>query len=192
MAADTDDWAAAVEEQREEKDRFFAEHPQSPLPADHREGFEGLSYYPPDPDWRFVVPLEPFDRPETLAVETSTDGVREYHRVGRFRFERAGEERTLSAYRADPAEDRLWVPFRDATSADETYGAGRYLDLEADEHRTDDGRWVLDFNRAYNPFCAYSDAYECPLVPLENWLDVPVEAGERAYEPPAGATSHAH
>ena len=189
---DTTDWAAAVEEQRERKDTFFAEHPRSPLPADHREGFEGLDYFPPDPDLRFVLPLAAEEDPETLTVETSTDGTREYRRVGTFRFEVDGEEQTLAAYRADPQEDRLWVPFRDATSGGATYGAGRYLDLEAEVHRRDDGRWVLDFNRAYNPSCAYSDAYECPLVPVENWLDVPIEAGERAYEPPAGATSHAH
>jgi hypothetical protein len=92
-----------------------------------------------------------------------------------------GDEVTIQAYKADPDDDRLWVPFRDATSGEETYGAGRYLDLEADTHRTDDGRWILDFNEAYNPTCAYSDRYECPLPPTENWLDVRIEAGERAY-----------
>jgi uncharacterized protein (DUF1684 family) len=87
----------------------------------------------------------------------------------------------LQAYKSDPADDRLFVPFRDKTSGDETHGAGRYLDLEPERHLTADGTWILDFNEAYNPWCAYSDAYACPLVPPENWLPVPVWAGEKEY-----------
>ena len=191
MSAD-DDWTAAIERQRARKDEFYADHHHSPIPPDHRDGFDGLDYFPPDPSLRFVLSLEEHEVKESITVETSTEGQREYLRWGEFRFELAGEERTLQAYKAEPDEDRLWVPFRDATSGEETYGAGRYLDLEGDEHRTADGEWVLDFNAAYNPYCAYSDRYECPLIPMENWLDAPVEAGERAYEPPPGTASHAH
>lgn len=191
MSAD-DDWAAVIERQRERKDEFYADHPHSPIPPDHRDGFEGLSYFPPDPAFRFEVPLYEHDDKEAIAVETSTEGVREYLRWGEFRFVVGGETHTLQAYRAEADEDRLWVPFRDVTSGEETYGAGRYIDLEADRHRTADGDWVLDFNAAYNPYCAYSDRFECPLIPMENWLDVPIEAGERAYEPPEGTVSHAH
>ncbi|MFB6354609.1 MAG: DUF1684 domain-containing protein [Halobacteriales archaeon] len=187
-----DRWEERLQREREQKDRFYAEHPRSPIPPDHRDGFEGLSYYPPEPSLRFELPLHEFDEQEPITVETSTEGEREYRRWGEFRFTVDGEELTLTAYKADPDEDRLWVPFRDATSGEATYGAGRYLDLEADEHRTDGGEWVLDFNQAYNPYCAYSDAYECPLIPMENWLEVPIEAGEKMYEPPEGATSHAH
>lgn len=188
----TDDWTAALERQREQKDRFLAEHPHSPIPQDHRDAFDGLSYFPPDPALRFELPLEEADEKEAITVETTTDGEREYLRWGAFRFELDGERHALQAYKADPAEVRLWVPFRDATSGEETYGAGRYLDLDADEHRTADGDWVLDFNLAYNPYCAYSEAYECPLIPMENWLDVPIRAGERTYEPPEGMESQAH
>lgn len=187
-----DQYRTQLEQQREQKDRFYAEHPHSPIPPDHREGFEGLSYYPPTPSLRYELPLHEHGEKEIVTVETTTEGQREYLRWGEFRFKVEGEEATLQAYKADPDEDRLWVPFRDATSGDETYGAGRYLDLEADEHRTPAGDWILDFNLAYNPYCAYSDAYECPLIPMENWLDVPIEAGEKTYEPPEGAVSHAH
>jgi len=76
----------------------------------------------------------------------------------------------------------LFVPFRDATSGKETYGAGRYIDLEPEERLNNEGKWVLDLNKAYNPWCAYSDAYICPLVPTENWLKVPVRAGEKDYK----------
>lgn len=180
----TDDWRADLERHRSEKDEFLAEHPQSPLPPDERDGFDGLDYFPPDPELRFEVPLREHDDKESITVETTADGEQTYLRWGEFRFEVEGERVSLQAYRADPGEDRLWVPFRDETSGDETYPAGRYLDLEPDD-RTDD-RWVLDFNCAYSPFCAYSAAYECPLVPMENWLDVPIRAGEKTYEGAAG------
>ena len=175
------DWIEDVREQRREKDRYFGGDPHSPIPPAEREDFEGLSYYDVDPDYRFELALHPYEDPEPVTVGTSTEGEQTYHRVGEFRFEVDGETASLQAYKGDLEDDRLWVPFRDATSGEETYGAGRYLDLEPDHHRTDDGRWILDFNQAYNPTCAYSDRYECPLPPTENWLEVAIEAGERAW-----------
>ncbi|MFB6195969.1 MAG: DUF1684 domain-containing protein [Haloplanus sp.] len=175
------DWKAEVEAQRAEKDDFFETSPHSPLPPDERDSFDGLDYYPIRESYRFELPLHEHDDKETVTVGTSTGGEQEYLRWGEFRFEVDGDEVTLQAYKSAPDDDRLWVPFRDATSGEETYGAGRYLDLEAHSHRTDEGTWMLDFNEAYNPTCAYSDQYECPLPPSENWLDVPIEAGEKAY-----------
>lgn len=173
-------WRDAVEQDRAKKERFFREGPRSPVPEDLRgEAFPGLDYYDPDPDYRYELELHEHDTVEEVTVGTSAEGERTYLRYGEFRFEVDGEAVTLQAYRPVD-DDRLWVPFRDETSGAETYGAGRYLDLEADHHRVD-GRWVVDFNRAYNPTCAYNEAYECPLVPTENWLDVAVEAGERDF-----------
>jgi hypothetical protein len=181
MSSDTHDWTTAIEVQRERKDEYFAEDPRSPLPPDVRESFDGLDYYPVDPDYRFEVALDRHDDPDRVVVGTSTDGEQAYLAWGEFTVDVDGERVTLTAYKSDPDEDRLWVPFRDATSGEETYGAGRYLDLEPDDHRTSEGTWILDFNEAYNPTCAYSDRYECPLPPTENWLDVRIEAGERAF-----------
>jgi len=178
------DWRETIRRPRAEKDDYFADHPRSPIPADEREEFDGLAYFPIDDEYRFTLTLREHDQKEHVAVSTSTEGEREYLRWGEFRFEVGGEEVTLQAYKADREDDRLWVPFRDATSGDETYGAGRYLDLEPADHRTGEGEeaeWVVDFNEAYNPTCAYSDQYECPLPPMENWLDVPIEAGEKTY-----------
>lgn len=183
-----DDWAAQVEAQRRAKREHFRDSPRSPLPTSMRgDAFPGLDYFEPDPVYRFVLPLHEHDETETVTVETTADGEQTYRRWGEFRFEVDGEPVTLQAYRPVGDEDRLWVPFRDATSGDETYGAGRYLDLEPDRDRVD-GEWVVDFNVAYNPTCAYNHAYECPLVPGENWLDVPIRAGERDFPgEPAGA-----
>ncbi|ADE02794.1 DUF1684 domain-containing protein [Haloferax volcanii] len=182
----TDDaWLDALRTHREQKDRYLAGDRNSPVPPDQREVFDGLDYFDPDPDLRFELELREYDDPERITIGTSTDGEREYLAWARFEFEVHGESYALDAYRADADEGRLWVPFRDETNAEETYGAGRYLDLEAAD-RTDDGRWVVDFNYAYNPFCAYSPRYECPLVPMENWLEVRIEAGEKDYEGPGG------
>lgn len=180
----SDEFHERIAAQRERKVEFLAEHPRSPVPEDAREGFE-QPFFPPDPGLRFEVELDEHDERETLTVATTAEGEREYLRWGEFAVAVDGEPVTLQAYRADPGEGRLWVPFRDETNGEETYGGGRYLDIEADEHRVD-GRWVLDLNAAYNPYCAYDEAYECPLVPMENWLDVRVEAGEKAPVLPPG------
>jgi len=187
MDPDTD-YEAEIEAERREKERYFAEHPRSPV-ADAE--FAGLDYFPVDPAYRFELELDRRDDPPTISVGTSTEGERDYLRWGEFHFEVNGEELTLSAFKGDPDDDRLWVPFRDETNGEETYGAGRYIDLEAHEHRTDDGTWVLDFNRAYNPTCAYNYAYECPLVPMSNWLEARIEAGEKDY-PGEPVEPHGH
>jgi hypothetical protein len=176
-----DEWREAVAAEREKKARFFREGPRSPLPPDLKgDDFPGLDYYDPDPAYRYELELHEHDDPEEVTVGTSAEGERTYRRYGEFGLEIDGESVTLQAYRPVDGSDRLWLPFRDETSGEETYGAGRYLDLEPDHHLVD-GRWVVDFNRAYNPTCAYNPAYECPLVPMENWLDVRVEAGEKAF-----------
>jgi uncharacterized protein (DUF1684 family) len=186
-----DDWADQIEQGRQAKVEYFRDSQRSPLPAEMRgESFPGLSYYDPDPSYRFVLPLYDHDTKEEVTVETTADGEQTYLRWGEFRFEVDGEEYTLQAYRPDRTADRLWVPFRDDTSGEETYGAGRYLDLEPDTHEVD-GEWVLDFNQAYNPTCAYNHAYECPMIPTENWLDVRIEAGEKDF-PAEPADPHGH
>ena len=107
--------------------------------------------------------------------------VQDFVRWGEFRFKVGEKEQALHAYKSSREEEMLFVPFKDATSSKETYGAGRYLDLEPERDRTADGKWILDFNQAYNPWCVYSESYTCPFVPSENWLEVPILAGEKDY-----------
>jgi len=186
-----DEWAAQLRRDREAKREYLRDSPHSPLPEEMRgDAFPGLSYFEPDPVYRFVLPLSEHDEKETVTVETTADGEQMYRRWGEFRFELDGAEQTLQAYRPRGDADRFWVPFRDETNGEETYDAGRYLDLEPDGHRVD-GEWVLDFNAAYNPTCAYNYAYECPLIPMENWLDVRIPVGERDF-PADPADPHGH
>jgi hypothetical protein len=175
------EWKTRLNMERQEKDRFFAQHWQSPIPSEERVRFKGLTYYPLDPDYRFELKLHEHDDKQIIKIEDTSGNVRSLIRWGEFRFKIAGTECVLQAYKSDPKEERLFVPFRDATSGKETYGAGRYLDLHPANHFTTEGKWILDFNEAYNPFCAYSEAYACPFVPPENWLKVSVHAGEKDY-----------
>jgi len=168
---------------RKEKDKFFGSgHSQSPILPTELLQFEGLDYYPPDPEYRFELELHEHTEKKILKVKDSKGGERELIRWGEFRFKIGDKNCKLQAYKSDPMEEHLSVLFRDTTSDKETYAAGRYLDLEHGAHQTPDGKWIVDFNLAYNPWCAYSDAYACPFVPPENWLKVPIRAGEKIYQ----------
>jgi hypothetical protein len=180
---DPESWAAELREKRAEKDRFFAEHPQSPLPPASRDDFEGLGYFDPDPGYRVAATVTVHDDPEPVELETANGPPTRYLRVASFAFELRGEDLTLHGYRrADDDEGALFVPFRDKTTGQQTYRGGRYMELQPSERLEDGEEVVVDFNLAYTPFCAYSDAFACPLPPEENWLEVAVPAGERAPE----------
>lgn len=175
------EWKERVRIEREEKDGFFKMPFQSPLPFDECQKFKGLNYYPPNPDYRFELQLKEHNKKETLRIEDTQGNEREFFRWGEFNFRISDTDCKLQAYKSSPEEERLFVPFRDATSGKETYGAGRYLELETGRHQTPEGKWILDFNDAYNPWCAYSKDYACPFTPPENWLKVPIYAGEKDY-----------
>ena len=177
-----DDYAFAIEQERKEKDYWFRESHESPIPHELRHAFKGLTHYPVDPNLRFRVRLNVLPKQEALTFATSKGTEQEYFRHGYFEFAVDGKTVRLHAYKPVHAHDGhefLFVPFRDATSGKETYGAGRYLDLEPQPS----GEYDLDFNRAYSPYCAYSDDYVCPLPPVENWLPVPIHAGEKTWKP---------
>ena len=174
-------WKQCIESGRRAKDRSFASHPQSPVSPEDCGAFEGLAYYPPDPDYRFELPLHRHEEEEILEVADTAGQMRQLGRWAEFRFQVGHTRCVLQCYRSDPAEERLFLPFKDHTSGKETYGAGRYLDLDPETDGTDEGLWIVDFNQAYNPWCAYSDHYACPFVLPENWLDVPIRAGEKKY-----------
>jgi len=175
------DWKRSLEEERKLRDESLAVDPKSPIPAEERKTFKGLDYYPPNLDYRFEVELHEHEEKQTVRMNTASGQELELIRWGEFRFEFEGKRLTLQVYRRSPEDRWLFIPFRDRTNGKETYGAGRFLYFHLKEPNAGTGRLVLDFNRAYNPFCAYSPGHGCPLVPPENWLDVPIYAGEKVY-----------
>lgn len=165
---------SAVEKWRQDKDDHLATSRDSPFYwADE---FTGLSYYPEDPAYRVTAKVERAVEPEQVTLATSSGEDKQFVRFGVASFELHGSPLQLTLFTTFDAPEgpRLFVPFQDATSGSETYGAGRYLDL-----RLDDDGLTIDFNYAYHPYCAYSDGYRCPFPPAENRLSVKVRAGER-------------
>lgn len=161
---------------RHQKDEFFGGNHHSPLPHELRHDFEGLKYFELNEGLELELEFHPED-PTAVEIGTSDGQVRTYYRAGKIKFEVDGEPVELTALRT-PGHPGFFLPFRDATSGKESYGAGRYLDLEDPV----DGKLHVDFNLAYNPYCAYSDSYSCALPPHENWLTVPIAAGEKSYK----------
>ncbi len=173
-----EEWKSGVEMARGQKDASFGSY-QSPISFEEREEFTGLSYYPPDINYRFELELIEHSEKNTLKIEDTKGNIRNFIRYGEFRFNIGETGYKLQAYKSDLQEERLFIPFKDATTGRETYPAGRYLDMESGTDRLPDGRWMLDFNSAYNPWCAYSGDYACPFTPQENILEVEIPAGEK-------------
>jgi uncharacterized protein len=167
---------SSLDQFRAQKDDFFVHDWQSPLTSQQRKTFEGLKYYPENPALRFITPLEEYPDKETATMITSTGSAQDYLKYGRFTFDVDGQTAALQVYQ-DPEGGSFFLPFVDATAPDETYGAGRYLDLEPIE----DGQFLIDFNYAYNPYCAYNENWSCPIPPKENRLKVKIEAGEKNF-----------
>lgn len=178
MPEDVDAWRAAVESEREAREANYLGK-DTPLSPERRREFKGLRWWPLDP--RYLVEgvrLERHPVPMPGRLGSTGDDAIQMLEVGAFSFTLLGQPCRLLAYAPAPGEadeDYLLIPFRDGTTGAETYGAGRYLDLEPDAEDAYD----LDFNRAYHPYCAHDDRWACVLPPRENRLPVRVEAGER-------------
>jgi uncharacterized protein (DUF1684 family) len=168
--------------ERAAKDKTFRSGTNSPIPEEDRSSFQGLHYYPVNSDLRFSLRLNRYSRPEQIRLATNTGEIRSGLRYGYFEFKVENQTCRLQVYRLDDVTENsgpnLFIPFRDATSGNETYGPCRYIDLRENIS----GIYELDFNRAYNPYCAYSNKYSCPLPPQENVLSVPIRAGEKKYK----------
>ena len=192
LGAEEEAYVRRIEAERIEKDDFFRTHPHSPIPWGVRGRMKGLEYFPIDPTYRFRVKLVRYPKPEPVVLATSKGVPRNMVKSGYFEFTIGGQTRRLQVYRSLEPDASLFVPFRDATSGVESYGAARYLDIE--ERPSDD--YVLDFNLAYNPYCAYSNDYVCPFPPRENWLDIAIRAGEKDFpyapSPDLDESAHAH
>ncbi len=163
-------------ELRASKDKFFKEHAQSPLTNEQKASFNGLTYFIPREKLDLTVEVTVFDKPDNVAIQTTTGDTRWYLRYGEFRFTVGGEEARLTIYKIPP--EMYFLPFVDALAGEETYPAGRYLE----PIELADGRFRVDFNQAYNPYCAYNENWNCPITPAENRIAVPIRAGEKLPE----------
>ena len=166
---------SGLEEFRKEKDEFFGSHPQSPLSREQRQGFSGLNYFSENESLQLEVKVDLLNDPQPIQMQTTTGGVQEYVRYGRFKFDVDGQKAELTIYKGDHG---YFLPFVDSLAGEMTYPAGRYLEPE----ELPGDRFLVDFNIAYNPYCAYNEMWSCPITPAENRVKVPIRAGEKVFE----------
>lgn len=164
-----------LESFRAQKDDFFKSDYQSPLTPEQKQGFTGLHYFPDNPQLRLELEAKRFPQPERIEMQTSSGDVQIYHRYARIHFQVEGQDAELTVYEGS---NGYFLPFVDSLAGTETYPAGRYLEPEL----LPDGRFLVDFNLAYNPYCAYNDHWSCPLTPAENRLRTPIRAGEKLFD----------
>jgi len=174
---DAASYVTAVENARAEKDRTLAADPES-VPVAKRALLLPLKYYPVDPAFKVPASLKLANERPVSDMPTSTGTNRKMQRVGVLEFTLQGTQMSLESFVEAGTQQitSLFVPFADQTTGTETYSAGRYLDLKP----TATGFYVIDFNLAYNPTCAYNPTWECPYPPAANRLKVPIRAGEKA------------
>ena len=169
---------------RMDKDVQLQRDPKSPILEEERADFKGLKYYQPSPDFVVTAKIEKFSKMDTIKFRTSKEDITRFMlKYARLVFKYKDSSYTLLAFipmkngkAIEPPE--LFVPFYDATNGTETYSAGRYLDFDL----TDKDYLTIDFNYAYNPYCAYTHKYSCARVPDENYLPFKVEAGEKIFK----------
>ncbi len=171
-----------IQKYRIERDRLFKHSDNSPLPEKDKKAFHGLSYFPIDLKYRFEVRLQEYQEKNIINIITSAGTRRKAVKYGYFEFDMHDQKCRLQVYKLLDIQKKyphlLFVPFMDSTTGEESYAGGRYVDLI----ENDSGTYILDFNMAYNPSCAYGkEGYVCPIPPTENKLDVPIRAGEKRY-----------
>lgn len=164
-----------LEALRKEKDVFFGGNPQSPLTREQKREFKGLNYFEENANLCLEVSVEEIPVKEEIQMQTTTGDIQVYERYGRFYFEVDGQTAELTLYRGLHG---FFLPFVDALAGQETYPSGRYLDPDP----LPGNRFLVDFNLAYNPYCAYNEMWSCPITPLENRLRVPIRAGEKIFD----------
>jgi uncharacterized protein (DUF1684 family) len=167
-----------IKQIREDNDKFFKESDDSPLSQEQKQSFQGLDNFPIDEKYNLLLKLEKFEEPEEITILASKGDERQYMRWGVFEFELNGKINRLTVFKPLLTDiDYLFVPFKDTTTGVESYGGGRYLHIE---HLIDE-KYRLDFNLAYNPYCAFNHNYSCTLIPPENILDIPIHAGQKKF-----------
>jgi uncharacterized protein (DUF1684 family) len=173
----------ASENFQKELNAEFASNDKSPLMEKDKRGFKSLDFYPIDEKYFVVAEFVRTENEKPFAMKTSTDRLPMFEKYGELHFQIDGKPVKLNIYRSldlmkqDEYKDHLFLPFSDTTNGNETYLGGRYIDLKIPQGNT----IAIDFNQAYNPYCAYNYKYSCPAVPRENVLDIAIRAGLKKY-----------
>ncbi len=182
------DYAQTIAEHRETYKDGFLKDARSPLKFNE---LGNLRFYEPDEKYKVKCTFEQTPDEQSFDLPTYSGVTKPYRKFGILTFELDGQQHSLAVYqsvrhiRLPQYKDYLFLPYRDHTNGETTYGGGRYLDLSISE--LESGEAYIDFNKSYNPWCGYSDGYSCPIPPIENHLDVAIHAGEKMY---AGEMKH--
>lgn len=167
-----------LDEFRKDKNELFGKEEESPLTQEQKNKFKGLNYFPEDPNLVFhSLKIEPLENGSLVQIKTSAGDTQPFKKLGTISFEVSGKAAKLTVY--DSTEGTgLFLPFRDTTNKSATYHDGRYVEVESENGTIAE----LDFNYAYNPYCAYNNNFRCPITPEENTLPVEIKAGEKKFD----------
>ncbi len=169
---------------QEKLNQEYASKDKSPLTEEDFKTFKSLDFFPIDTSYRVVAQLELIENSEPFKMKTTTDRLPVYKLYAIATFKIKGDQHTLHIYQnqkliiTDEFSDFLFLPFTDQTNGDSTYGGGRYIDLKVPKENT----VIIDFNKAYNPYCTYNHKYSCPIPPSENDLKIAIKAGVKAFK----------
>jgi uncharacterized protein (DUF1684 family) len=166
-----------IRKKRQETDTFFKTDEKSPISKEERADFKGLKHYNVASDYYIVARMEKIKNGKKVSMQTSKHEEKFYIPYAKAYFELKNTKCELTIYKSAKQDDYLFLPFTDLSTGKESYGAGRYIEVEELSNK----QVLIDFNLAYNPYCAYSDKYNCPYPPAENDLSIKIEAGEKVY-----------
>ncbi|MCU0471432.1 MAG: DUF1684 domain-containing protein [Arcicella sp.] len=168
-----DAYSKTIQDLRNQKDTFLKTDKESPIT--NKAVFKGLKYFEINPSFKVNGTLDKFSSDQTTNISMTGGGAEEYEAYGNVSFEVEGVKYSLKIFKTP--EGNLFLPFKDLTTNKETYGAGRYLDFGVNDVKNN--QLVIDFNKAYQPYCAYNEAFTCPITPAENFINAAIKAGER-------------
>lgn len=173
FTATNDEYLTTIQSLRKQKDDFLKTDKESPIKD--KATFKGLKYFEVNPNFKVVGKLDKFASDQTINISMTGGETEEYEAYGNVSFGIDGKKYSLKIFKTP--EGNLFLPFKDLTSNKETYGAGRYLDFGVDDVKNN--QIEIDFNKAYQPYCAYNETFTCPITPAENFLNLALRVGER-------------
>lgn len=172
---------AAIQKYQTELATFYTDPKTTPLVDEEKTNFKGITFFPISEKYRVKAKFTPIKDGKVIPFPTSAKKIKNYKEYGTVTFTLDEMEQTLTIYQSSPIMEKyaesLFLPFMDETNGVTSYGGGRYLDLSTKDFEGKSNEIILDFNQAYNPYCAYSKHYNCPIPPANNVLDVEINAG---------------